>query len=269
MENSRVKLGRRMYAICIICFGIQQAAYGYISPNFVPIGLKDSLICQLLAYPWCIAFILSGIAFLFDKKAYEVALISGGVFLGLFGLVYLPYLSFVHDKSDVFFEWAPSFMAIAFAGASFIFAGSFNRDASRASSLIIALERLKPLGGVFYSVMLVGFGAMHFVYAKGVAMLVPNWIPLDPVFWTYFTGVALVGAGAAISLRIKLKLVALLYGAMVFSWFLFIHIGRAIENPTGAGGLELTRVFVTFGWTGIALVLAFSGKWGGAPRQAS
>lgn len=258
MEESRVKWGQKAYALCIICFGIQQTAYGYISPNFVPIGLKDSLICQVLAYPWCIAFTLSGVAYLINRKAYEVALVSGGIFLICFALIYLPYLTFFYEKNSVFFEWAPSFMAAAFTGASLIFASSFKREGSHPNSLVRSLEGLIPFGGFFYAVMLIGFGAMHFTYGKGVSALVPAWIPGDPVLWTYFTGAALVGAGLAFTLRIQVKLAALLYGSMVFFWFLTIHIPRAIDNPTGAGGLELTRVFVTVGWTGIALLLAYT-----------
>lgn len=270
MEETRITLGRKAYAVCIICFGIQQTTFGYISPNFVPIGFKDTLICQVLAYPWCIAFTLSGVAYLINKRAYEVALISGGVFLICFTLIYLPYLTFFYEKSNVFFEWAPSFMATAFTGASFIFASSFKREGSHPNSLIRSLERLSPFGGFFYAIMLVGFGAMHFAYGKGVSAMVPAWIPGDPVLWTYFTGAALVSAGLAFTLRIKVKLVALLYGSMVFSWFLFLHIPRAMDNPTGAGGLELTRVFVTLGWAGIALLLAFSGaNRVGASRQVS
>jgi len=251
-------LSQKAFAVCIIAFGIQQLFYGNISPNFVPLDYSTSSIYQLLAYPWGIAFTLSGVAYLFDKKTYEVALISGGIFLALFVFIYTPYFLFFSDKGRVLMQWAPAMQTLSFTGASFIMAASC-RNTGQSGKVISLLEKLMPYGGVFFSIMLVVYGLDHFVYIAGVSTMVPSWIPYH-YFWTYFTGTALIGAGIAITFNIKLKLVATLLGIMIFLWLLMLHIPRAIQDPYVMGGLELTRVFVTIGFTGISFLIAYSKK---------
>jgi hypothetical protein len=118
------------------------------------------------------------------------------------------------------------------------------------------LEHLIPFGGFFFSVMLVAYGIDHFLYLKGISTMVPSWIPAH-YFWTYFAGIALIGAGITITLRIQLKWVATLVAIMFFSWLVMIHLPNAVVSPLANGGLEVTRVIVLFGFTGIMLLLAF------------
>jgi hypothetical protein len=239
--------------------GIQQLGYGEISDNFFPSAFSTNVIYQWLAYPWGIAFTLSGVAMLVNKKAYEISLISAGIFLLLFLVGQVPYMLFVSSHGNSLLYWAPAFESLAFTGASLVFAASCRENTNQSSVLLKLLDNLAPYAGAFFSCMLVGFGLDHFVYVEFVSAMVPGWIP-SHYFWTYLTGTALIGAGIAITLKIKLKLVASLLGAMIFLWFLILHIPRAIENPFGSKGLELARVFVTFGFTGIALLFALSGE---------
>jgi uncharacterized membrane protein YphA (DoxX/SURF4 family) len=99
------------------------------------------------------------------------------------------------------------------------------------------------------------FGIDHFLYADFVSKLVPMWIP-GQLFWTYFAGVALIGSGIGIILKIKLKLVATLLGVMIFLWLIMLHIPRAIADPYGDKGNEVTSVFEALGFSGIAFVIA-------------
>ena len=115
---------------------------------------------------------------------------------------------------------------------------------------------LVPVGRFFYSIMLVIFGIEHFLFAEGIKTLVPSWIPGD-LFWTYFAAVALTGAGLAIIFRVKVKLVAILTGIMVFIWFLILHIPRAVVAPVTDNGNELSSVFEALGVSGIAFVIAY------------
>jgi len=258
MQKEKILLlSQKAFGICIVAMGIQQLAYGNISPNFVPLDYSSNVIYQALAYPWGIMFTLTGVAYLLGKKVYEVALISGGVFLTLFIFVYTPFLLFFSDKGRVLMQWAPTMQTLSFTGASFIMAASCGSGASYSNAVMRFLEKLMPYGGVFFSIMLIDYGLLHFVYIQGVSTMVPGWMPFH-YFWTYFTGAALIGAGIAISFKIKLKLVASLLGLMIFLWLLMLHIPRAIQDPYVMGGLELTRVFVTIGFTGISFLLAYS-----------
>jgi uncharacterized membrane protein len=254
-----VLLSQKAYALSIIALGIQQLRYGEISDNYFPTAFAGGTIYQVIAYLWGIAFTLSGVAMLIDKRAYEVALISGGIFLTLFFVAELPYMLFVSEHTGSLLYWASAVETLAFTGTSFVFAASCRSGPVHSSAIIRSLEKLIPLAGAFFSAMLIVYGIDHFVYTEFVSAMVPSWIP-GHYFWTYLAGVALICAGIAITFKIKLKLAASLMGLMFFLWFVILHIPRAIDNPSGGKGLELTRVFAIFGYVGIALLFALTGS---------
>ena len=113
-----------------------------------------------------------------------------------------------------------------------------------------------PFGSVLTCVTMVSFGLDHFFYTEGVSTLVPTWIP-GAMFWTYFAGAALVCSGVAILLRIKLKLSALLLSSMIFIWVFVLHIPRAIADPYGLQGNEVSSVFEAFGFSGVAYLIGY------------
>ncbi|HTQ64752.1 MAG TPA: hypothetical protein VMI12_08135 [Puia sp.] len=252
-----IRLSQKAYAICIIAVGIQQLAYGNINSNFLPAAFSSGIVYKLFAYPWGIAFTLSGIAYLINKKAFEISLISGGIFLAFFLFAYAPYLIFFDPNGNQLLTWAPAVEDLAFTGSSFILAASFSTGDKHPSGLTRFLEKFIPFGGIFFSVMLIVYGIDHFVYSEFVSAMVPSWIS-KPYFWTYFAGVALIGAGLAIIFKIKLRIVGSLLGIMIFLWLIILHIPRAIADPLVEGGLELTRVFIAIGFTGISFLLAFN-----------
>lgn len=248
--NMMAPLGRACYAICIMALGVQQLAYGKISVAFLPSAFSDYAVIRWLTYPWCLAFILSG-AGLLTRYASVIALVSGWVLFGLFLFVQVPYLTFMDPNGGTLLYWAPAMQNLAMAGCSFIVA-SDQLESGRWQKMAMRL------GPVFFSVMLFDFGLSHFLYDDFVSRLVPGWIPY-PMMWTYLTGVALMGAATAIVFRIRIMEVALLLGLMIFSWLLLIHIPRAMADPYMMHGLELTRVFMTIGYTGIAMILSSRG----------
>jgi uncharacterized membrane protein len=253
-----IQLSRKAYSIGIIALGIQQLVRGDISANFLPDLFSHGTGYHLLVYTWGILFTLSGVAMLAGWRARSVALISGGVFLTLLVLVYCPYFLFFSSDGHSLIGWSAAIEESAFVGASFIMAGSYSADSDH-SEIIRLLGKLARYGRIFFSIMLIGYGVDHFVYTKFVSEMVPSWIP-GQYFWTYFTGTALIGAGIAIILKIKLRLVANLLGVMFFLWLILLHIHRAMIDPVGNDGLELARVFVIFGFIGIAFLMASSGK---------
>lgn len=99
------------------------------------------------------------------------------------------------------------------------------------------------------------FGIEHFVYTPFVDTLIPDWIPWHR-FWTYFGGVALIAAGAAIILKTRARLAANLLGLMIFCWFVLLHLPRGIASTAADNGNEWTSVFEALAFSGIAFVLA-------------
>jgi hypothetical protein len=102
---------------------------------------------------------------------------------------------------------------------------------------------------------MIAFGIDHFLYTDFVAKLVPGWIPWH-VFWTYFGGVALIGSGVAIIFKIKLRVIALLQGTMLFLWFILLHVPDAITRPTFLKGNEVVSAADALGFSGTAFVIA-------------
>ena len=170
---------------------------------------------------------------------------------------------FVDPNGKALGSWTHALKELAFSGGAFVIAGSYSPAATirPESRLIKLLEKLIPFGRVFFSITMIAFGIDHFLYSEFVAGLVPAWIP-DHIFWTYFAGAALIGSGVAIIAKIKLKIVASLLGTMIFLWFIFLHIPRGIADPYGDRGNEMTSVIQSFGFSGVAFVIAFGTRPG-------
>ena len=103
--------------------------------------------------------------------------------------------------------------------------------------------------------MLIVFGIDHFLYTKGVATLVPGWIP-GPVFWTYFGAVALIGSGVCIMLNIKIKLVGILLGINAFFVVYYFAYTKSYCLPNMEKGNEITSVFQALAFSGIAFLIS-------------
>lgn len=258
-----VRAGRIAFGVCLVGLGIQGMFYSDFDPVFLPDASSWLPFHKPLEYIWCLILILSGFAIIFEKKPKEVSLILGGIFLLLFLFCQVPHLLFVDPNGKSLGSWTHALKELAFSGSAFVVAGSYSPATTirPESKVIKLLEKLVPFGRVFFSITMIAFGIDHFLYTEFVAGLVPAWIP-DPIFWTYFAGVALIGSGVAIIAKIKLKIVASLLGSMIFLWFIFLHIPRGIADPYGSRGNEMTSIIQSFGFSGIAFVIAFGGRQG-------
>lgn len=259
-----VKAGRWFFAICLIGLAGQQFYYADFRPVFVPPWPGQIPGQAILVYLASTALVGAAVAIILEKKARTVSLILGGIFLALLLLCHVPYELMVDQYSGHIGVWNNSFKELAFSGGAFIVAGSFPGEQTAVqtkTTLIRILELFIPMGRLFFSITMIVFGVEHFLYVDFVATLVPGWIP-GHLFWTYFAAVALIGAGLAIILQIKLKLVAILLGTMIFLWFIFLHIPRAAIAPPTDKGNELTSVFEALGFSGVAFIIAYGYKAG-------
>jgi uncharacterized membrane protein len=75
-------------------------------------------------------------------------------------------------------------------------------------------DRVLVLGPVLEAVALAMFAAEHFLAARDLSGIVPNWLP-GPLFWTYFVGAALLAAAVSFvawrCVRWSASLLALLF----------------------------------------------------------
>ena len=253
-----VKTGSKFYGICITVHGIQQLIYGEFLPVILPPW--PSWVQDFRAGASIVGVILigTGLAIVFEKSVRTISLFLAGSFLLLVICWHLPYQLFINPHGKYLGTWSFAFKALALAGGGFAVAGAYSKHGNAIESTPLQwLEKIIPWGGVFFSITMIVFGVIHFLYADAVTMLVPEWIP-GRIFWTYFAGVALIGSGAAIILRKKLQTVGNLLGLMIFLWFILLHIPRAFADPVDNLGNEVTSAFQALGFSGIAFVIANS-----------
>lgn len=251
-----IKAGRWFFAICLAGLAGQQFYYRDFRPCFVPSWPSPMPGQAILVYLFSIALIWAAIALVSGKMARTTLLLLGWLFVALVLFCHIPF-HLVHDpEAGNIGVWNNAFKELCFSGSALIMASSFPEDTrARVAAIDRRMEGLIPIGTFFFSIMLIVFGMEHMLYGQFVKVLVPDWIP-GPLFWTYFAGVALIGAGVGILLQIRLRLVALLTGSMIFIWCLVLHIPRAVVAPVTDKGNELTSVFQSLGFSGVAFVIA-------------
>ncbi len=254
------KAGRYFYAIGITGIGLQNDFYKAFRPVILPdwpswmhrFPMEATLAGALLFF--------AAIMISVGKRPREAALIAGGAMLLFFIVFHLPYMLFVSPNTSSPGAWSNALKLLALSGGAFVIAGSLpikEPATNRISSLYRFLDRFIPWGKVFFSITMIVFGIDHFLYPEFVSTLVPAWIP-GHNFWTYFAAIALIGSGVCIILNIRVKLVALLLGLMIFLWFIFLHIPRAIIALPSDNGNEVTSVFEALAFSGVAFVISWT-----------
>ncbi len=140
----------------------------------------------------------------------------------------------------------------------------------------IGAGKVIVLGPVFEAVALAIFAAEHFFAARGMMGIVPKWLP-EPLFWTYFFGVALAAAAVSLVLWRGVRWAAA--GLVLFFWVIvltvdlpglpkgmhnrFFWILMVRETCFGAGALVLagslwgSRALVRFGRRIVGAVMVF------------
>jgi uncharacterized membrane protein YphA (DoxX/SURF4 family) len=239
------RAGQWAFAICLIGLAGQQLYYSDLRPVFVPAWAWSTTVRALLAYLFSAILIGTAASLLIGKGVRPAMLLLGGLLLALFIFSYVPFELLVDPNRRQIGSWNNALKELNISGGAFLIAGSAGATP----------KAWIPVGRNFYAIMLVIFGFEHFLYADGVRLLVPTWIPGD-LFWTYFAAIALMGAGISLILRIRVRLVATLLGIMVLIWFLILHIPRAVVAPVTDKGNELSSVFESLGVSGIAFVIA-------------
>ena len=260
VDATLIKAGRVFYAICLAVQGVLQLLYGDFRPAILPkwpSQIPALAICARLAGA---ALLGACIAIVISKRGREVALVLGGLFLASVLLFQLPYTLFVSPRSINPFSWGGPFNALVMAGCSFVVAASYPegvRNTERRYSLLRGLEKVMPFGRILFCITILRFGIGHFLHTKHDAALIPGWIPWH-IFWTYFTGAALVGSAAAVIAKVKLRPIASLLATMLFLWVVMLHIPRAIADPYSGQGNEIESAAHALADSGTALLIACS-----------
>ncbi len=258
-----IKIGRIFYGLAMVVYGIQQFIYADFRNVLFPPWQYHLPWLPLWAYLFGLYLIATGVLISINKKTRNVSLLLGGVLLSFFCFFQVPYeLISEPNKSFHLGLWVSALKELALAGGAFVLAGTYpaeNGPWPGNSLLINNLSKVIPYGSLFFSVTMTSFGIAHFLYAENVATLVPGWIP-DHLFWTYLAAVALIGAGVFIILNIRMRVIALLLGVMIFLWFLSLHVPAAWRDPSVDRGNNLSSSFDALAFSGTAFAIAFGLK---------
>lgn len=257
-----IKTGRFFYGLAIIAYGIQQLVIkdfrSQILPGF-PTWVHEY---SAFAIVTGVILIITGllISGLFEiKEAFQKStfLYLGFYFFSLIIISHIPYLLFVYPhKLSHLGSWGDALKELAFCGGAFVMAGSFLNDPfsyNKNNYFEFALEKLIPLGRIFFCTTIILFGCNHFAY--DISTMVPKWFGM-PTFWSYFGGAALIASGTAIMLKIFLKPISLLLALMLFLWFVLLHVPGAIANPYIGHGNRIVSAFDALLFCGTALVIS-------------
>ena len=247
-------LGRIFYGISITVMGLQTIYYKSFPYMLLPQPELQFPGHLQVIYISGALLILSGVCISFNKKTRPVSLALGFLLLLVFCFDYIPYQLAINPNFKQFIEWDNALKELALSGGAFVIAGFF----SEKNESGLFWRKLMYYGPVLFTIPIMCFGILHFLYAKDVATLVPFWIP-GPVFWAYLAGAGLLGSGIAINIKIRPVMMAALLGTMIFIWFLILHIPRVIAAPATDLNGEVTSAFLALAYSGTAYVLADAG----------
>jgi uncharacterized membrane protein len=246
-------IGRIFYGIAIVGMGFQtnyhiDFPYMLIPPNHS--WLNSHVFFTYLSGT---LLILAGAFIVLEKNARPISLLLGTVLLLLFCFYFIPYECLVSANYMHFGAWENAAKELALAAGGLVIAGCYS--GKKEHPLFTFLSKLIPFGIILYSLTIISFGIDHFLYGREAADYIPSWIP-NHLFWIYFAGVALLGAGIGILLRIRTRLMALLLGTMILIWVIILHIPKVIDAPVAYRAGELTSAFIALAYCGIAFVIA-------------
>jgi uncharacterized membrane protein YphA (DoxX/SURF4 family) len=238
--------GKLFYGIGIAGIGVLQFIYPGFRPVLLPIPPEDTQHLNFLVYLVAAILVIAGLFITFMQQVKPVA--SGlGIFLLLFVIAgHLPQRLINHP--GILGAWTDALKLLALAGGAFMVAMAFPGKKSYGS-----IEKIALCGPYFFAVMLIVFGIDHFLYTDFVKSLVPAWIP-GSLFWTYVGAIGLMGAGLAILINFKPKIISLLLAIMLFLWLVVLHIPRAAMAPVTDRANEWTSVFECLAFSGMALL---------------
>jgi len=245
--------GRVFYGIAMAGTGFQIIYYRDFPYWLLP--AKHSWIpgLAMVAYIFGIMFVLTGACIVFEKKTRTVSLLTGTVLLLIFCFYFIPYQFMASSRYMHLLQWENAEKELAFCSGAFVIAGGYSEK--NQNFFYRSLGKLIPFGPILFSIPIISFGLLHFLYAKDVADYVPSWVP-NHMFWTYVAGTALIVSGIAIILKMKSRLAAALLGAMIFIWLIVLHVPRVIASPVAYLGSEVTSAFIALAYSGIAFVIA-------------
>jgi uncharacterized membrane protein len=243
--------GRIFFGICIAGIGVLHFLYPGIRPIIIPELTNVPSGLYWTVYLTALILIITGLLIVIGKKFQILSLIMGVVFLALLLFAHIPvFLSAGPQNSDLWVNWNKM---LALSGGFFLIS-TINAPRPENRTLI-SLYKLAPIGIYLFAMMLYNFSVGHIVGMNALSTLVPKYIPF-PKFWTFISGIALMGSAISIFTRYKTEVITLLLAAVLFIWLLSLHLYYAVRFPQWKEGENFIGVITCLAFCGIALIIS-------------
>jgi len=251
--------GHAFFAATMIWLGVMGLSKGTFVQVWQPVP-KWVPAREALAYLCAFISLASGIGLLWQRTAAVAARVVFASLLVWLLVLRLPNLFF--ETPFVLVAWTFGSTGVMVAAAWVLYVW-FADDRDRQRLGFLADERGLRIARALYGLSLVPFGLAHFMYLDATTVLIPGWLPWH-VAWAYFTGVAFIAAGLAITLGVFPRLAAALSTLQMGLFSLIVWVPRVLAGPLN--DFQWGEFVVTWALTAGAWVVADSYR--GAPWLA-
>lgn len=175
--------------------------------------------------------LLGGAGLAWSRSARPIALMLWGLLTGLL-FVHAPGLAAAPGDAV---RWVSAMEVLGLIAAAMLIAAPGRNDFLLAARVAVGL-------------MLIVFGAVHWMYVEAIARMIPEWMP-GRALWPWITGAANIAAGLALVSGVLAKTASALVGAMFASWIVLVHLPRLLAAPGDRS--EWVACALAFALTGV------------------
>jgi len=244
------RVSQAVFAATLVGLGILGLVKGDFTPVWEPLP-KGVPAREILVYLCALVSLGAGLGLLWPRSAPMAARVLFASLLLWWLCFRVPWLFRAPKAQD---SWSGCAETGVMVAASWVLYTWFT-------------ARVRTLRGahVLYGLALVVFGLAHFRYPKETASLVPGWLPAHAA-WAYFTGAAIVAAGAGVLTGFLARLAAALSALELGLFTLLVWlpiVAAGTKDPYQRSEAILSWALAIGAW-----VVADSYR-GGAPAAAA
>jgi len=249
-----LRLGRPLFAVAIIAFGVQHFVWAQYTEATVPI-IPFVPANTFLAYLTGFALLAAGLGIVANAKARLSAILLG--FLFLFCVLALQISRVAAHPLDVGVRTC-AFETLALCGSALMLAGTLPAERSYPQPWGNAVNKLIRSGRFLFAGSSVVFGIDHFLVLGVIVSLVPSWIPGSGLFWAYLTGIGFIAAGLSIATGWMARWGGFWLGLMFLLWFVVLHAPRLTSAPRSHNPHEWSSAFIALAMCGGGWISAWA-----------